>query len=212
MPLPVAHSLIGASIVTLALRRLDRKSIVPLFIGGILGLLPDLDLVLSWGLGLGRHYHGSYTHSLLFALAAGAAVSLLRREEQPRTVAGYVGAVLSHGLLDALTKSEFGGAALFWPFDPAQYRLGLLSNYEFYPNPAAQSWWSILTGSAPYLLRELNLCLPVFILAVAIRHKLSLTAVNPDADRTVIPNPKGHEGAGTRNQPLEGKKHGAQRI
>ncbi|MFN7621892.1 MAG: DUF480 domain-containing protein, partial [Acidobacteriota bacterium] len=106
MPLPVAHSLIGASLVTLAMRRLDwRLDWGPILTGAILGALPDLDLILSWGLGLGLHYHGSYTHSALFALSAGAAAALLRGEEHPRAVSGYVGAVLSHGLLDALTNA-----------------------------------------------------------------------------------------------------------
>lgn len=179
MPLPVAHSLVGASIVILARRRLDRYSVVPLLIGGLLGLLPDVDLLLSWGLGLGRYYHGSYTHSLLFAVAVGAGVSLLRREEQPRAIAGYIGAALSHGVLDALTKNQFGGAALLWPFSLTQYRLGLVPNYEFYPNPDVQGWGRILAEAAPYLVRELRVYLPVLVLAALIRYKYSQPQSSP---------------------------------
>ena len=79
MPLPVAHSLVGASIVTLAMRRFDpRLDWAPVLVGAVLGLLPDLDLLLTWGLRLGIEYHGSYTHSILFALAAGAAFAAVR--------------------------------------------------------------------------------------------------------------------------------------
>ena len=178
MPLPVAHSLIGASIVTIALRRTDwRSGLAPILIGAFLGALPDIDLFLSWGLGLGQHYHGSYTHSILFAVAAGAAVSLLRGEEQPRAVVGYVGAILSHGVLDALTKDQFGGAALLWPWSLDRYRLGLMPNYEFYPNPAVQSWISILVAALPHLIGELKLFLPVFLLALAIRFGLRQQSV-----------------------------------
>lgn len=170
MPLPVAHSLVGASIVTLAMRRFDpRLDWAPVLVGAVLGLLPDLDLLLTWGLRLGIEYHGSYTHSILFALAAGAATCLLRGEVQPRAVAGYVGAVLSHGLLDILTKDQFGGAALFWPFSTAHIRLGLLPNYEFYPNPGVQSWFQIAIAAWPFFLNELKLYLPVLLLAVIYR-------------------------------------------
>ena len=170
MPLPVAHSLMGASIVILARRQLDRSSVAPVLVGGGLGLLPDFDLLLSWGLGLGRNYHGSYTHSVLFAVAVGAGVSLLRREEQPRAVAGYIGAALSHGVLDALTKNQFGGAALLWPFSLTQYRLGLIPNYEFYPNPDLHGWWHIVVEAVPHLFLEIRIYLPVFVLATIIRH------------------------------------------
>jgi membrane-bound metal-dependent hydrolase YbcI (DUF457 family) len=174
MPLPVAHSLIGASLVTLSLRRLDwRLDWGPILTGAILGALPDLDLLLSWGLGLGLHYHGSYTHSALFALSAGAAAALLRGEEQPRAVIGYVSAVLSHGLLDALTKDQFGGAALLWPLSTTQFRFGLLPNYEFYPNPLGQGWLSVFRDALPHLFREFKLYLPVFLLAAAYRYNFS---------------------------------------
>ncbi|NBO65496.1 MAG: metal-dependent hydrolase [Acidobacteria bacterium] len=170
MPLPVAHSLVGASIVTLALRQPSWQSAWgPVLVGAFLGALPDVDLLLSWGLGLGHHYHGSYTHSILFAVAAGAGVALLRGEEELRAVLGYVGATLSHGLLDTLTKDQFGGAALLWPWSFDRYRLGLIPNYDFYPNPAVQSWRAILLAALPHLAYELKNYLPVIILALAIR-------------------------------------------
>ncbi|MFM8392494.1 MAG: metal-dependent hydrolase [Acidobacteriota bacterium] len=175
MPLPVAHSLVGASIVTLAMRRLEwRLDWGPILTGALLGALPDLDLILSWGLGRGLHYHGSYTHSLLFALAAGAAAALIRREEQPRAVLGYIFAALSHGLLDALTKDQFGGAALLWPLSTTQFRFGLLPNYEFYPNPPLQGWLRVVRDAVPHLWRELKLYLPVFLMVAAYRYNFTV--------------------------------------
>jgi membrane-bound metal-dependent hydrolase YbcI (DUF457 family) len=191
MPLPVAHSLVGASITTLALRHLDwRHDWAPILIGAILGALPDIDLVLTWGLGRGIESHGSYTHSLLFAISSGSAVALLRREEDWRSVAGYVGAALSHGLLDALTKDQFGGAALLWPLSSNQFRLGLLPNYEFYPNPSVQSWLRISLDALPHLFGELKHYLPVFLLAAAYRYNFSMNSIHVAAGSPVAKRSK----------------------
>jgi membrane-bound metal-dependent hydrolase YbcI (DUF457 family) len=195
MPLPVAHSLVGASIVTLAMRRFDpRLDWKPLLVGAFLGVLPDIDLMLTWGLGRGLEYHGTYTHSILFAVAAGAATCLLRGELQPRAVAGYVGAVLSHGLLDILTKDQFGGAALFWPFSTSHLRLGLLPNYEFYPNPRVQSWWRIVTSAGPFFLNELKLYLPLLLLAVIYRTRHGATAMAGDSANPSVVKGERHRG------------------
>ena len=177
MPLPVAHSLIGASIVTLALRRLDwRFDWRPILIGALLGLLPDFDLLVSWGLQRGIEHHGTYTHSILFAVSCGSVVALLRGERDLRVVAGYISAVLSHGVIDALTKDQFGGAALVWPLSTEQIRLGLLPNYEFYPNPSVQGWLRILLDSLPHMFRELKLYLPVFMLVAAYRYNFGMNS------------------------------------
>lgn len=175
MPLPVAHSLVGATMVTLAMRRFEwRLDIAPLLVGAMLGALPDIDLLLSWGLNFGQRAHGSYTHSILFAVAAGAAASLIRNEPQPRAVAGYVGAGLSHGLLDTLTKDQFGGAALLWPISRHHFRFGLIANYEFYPNPEVQSWFRIFIDAVPYLVREFQLYLPLLMIALIYRTRPGL--------------------------------------
>ena len=172
MPLPVAHSLIGASIVALTVRDLSWKDgWKPILIGAAIGAIPDLDLIITWGLRWGLKYHGSYTHSILFAFALGSTVALLRKEVNVRAASGYIGAVLSHGLLDVLTKKEFGGVQLLWPFSTERYKWGLMSNYEFYPNPAQQSVMEILQQSWRFCAREFLIVFPILLVIIVVKSR-----------------------------------------
>ncbi len=167
MPLPVAHGLIGAGIGALAPGKLTwQRTLLSMVVGGLIAAIPDIDLVVAWGMGGGVSAHGSYTHSILFAVGLGAAVALLMRPVTWRGAAVFIAAVLSHGLLDCLTKDEFGGAALFWPFSRVVWNLGLLANYEFFPNPARQSWREIALDALPFCLHELRVygAFPVAVL------------------------------------------------
>jgi len=136
MPLPVAHGLVGASLVVLSRSRFSLKRDWGMMaFGAALGILPDFDIFFSWVLGLGIKWHGSFTHSIFFAAAAGCVSAALRREGETRDIPVYAMATLSHGLLDAITKKEYGGAQLFWPFSSHTYRLKLFDYFEWYPNP-----------------------------------------------------------------------------
>ena len=71
MPLPVAHGLIGASIVA-ALLPLSRSRIAkPLLLGAVLGISPDLDYALNWFRISGGGWHHGFTHSIPFAFVVG---------------------------------------------------------------------------------------------------------------------------------------------
>lgn len=136
MPLPVAHALIGASAVVLSRSRFSLKCDWGMMVfGAALGILPDFDIFFSWVLGFGIKWHGSFTHSIAFAATAGCVSAALRREGEMRDIPVYALATLSHGLLDVITKKEFGGAQLFWPFSQRTYRLKLFDYFEWYPNP-----------------------------------------------------------------------------
>jgi inner membrane protein len=90
-----------------------------------LSLMPDADVI---GFSLGVEYgdpwgHRGATHSLAFALAAGAFVGLGARRfrASPLRFWAIASAVLvSHGLLDTITDGGLG-CALFWPFDLTRY-------------------------------------------------------------------------------------------
>lgn len=136
MPLPVAHALIGASVVAASRGRFSlKRDWGTMAFGAALGVLPDLDIFFSWVLGFGIKWHGSFTHSIFFAAAVGCVIAALRREGEARDIPVYALATLSHGLLDVITKKEFGGAQLFWPFSSRIYRLKLFTYFEWYPNP-----------------------------------------------------------------------------
>lgn len=136
MPLPVAHGLIGASMVVASRERFSlKRDWGTMIFGAALGILPDFDIFFSWVLGFGIKWHGSFTHSIFFAMVAGCVSAALRREGEMRDIPVYALATFSHSLLDVITKKEFGGAQLFWPFSSHTYRLKLFDYFEWYPNP-----------------------------------------------------------------------------
>ena len=170
MPLPVAHGLVGAAIV--AATRDDfsfRKDWGPMVMGATLAVVPDLDLYLSWVLGYGLRMHGTFSHSIFFALAIGSIASLLMREDSVKCVLGYFGAALSHGLLDTATKKDFGGSALLWPLSDQRFRLGIIKDYEFYPDPNTQTIGEMLAHTAEFCYYELWIYLPIFVLVVFVK-------------------------------------------
>jgi inner membrane protein len=124
MPFPIAHALLGASIVVAGSPqpiRPNRAWLKKLIIGSILAILPDLDYVGISFLNLNRSWHRGPTHSLLVALVAGALISLLfRRGARLRWAMIYAAAIASHGLLDSLLSMD-RGAALLWPLSSHRF-------------------------------------------------------------------------------------------
>ncbi len=167
MPLPVAHGLIGASVVVLMRDgfswRRDRRAVL---LGATLATLPDLDLFFSWILGYGLKWHGSFSHSILFAMIVGSVVVALMRKGETRDILVYTTATLSHGVLDVITKKEFGGSQLLWPFSPYRYRLSLFSYFEFYPNPVGEPLWPIVERGLLISFYELLIFAPIFAAVV----------------------------------------------
>jgi inner membrane protein len=93
-----------------------------LLLGAILAMLPDIDAVGYW-LGVPTHSligHRGLTHSIAFALSVGLAAGWWwSRKATPvprsRLMLYLVAAMLSHGMLDALTNGG-PGIAFFAPF------------------------------------------------------------------------------------------------
>jgi len=137
MPLPIAHALMGASVVAAfrpsgSLKR-DWKF---LLLGAFLGVLPDFDYALTWARVGGRGWHHDFTHSILFAFLVGLVTAAVINHFSFRDVTAYFLAMLSHSMLDFLF-TESRGVELLWPFSDKLFKLGLQSpfSYNWRPSP-----------------------------------------------------------------------------
>src|SRR5256885_1178615 len=98
MPLPIAHALVGASIVTAMLPDASpTHNWKPLVIGAALSVCPDLDYF------LGTSLHRGFTHSLFFALLVSALCLAVTGLAKIRVAIAYAAAFFSHALLDYAT-------------------------------------------------------------------------------------------------------------
>ena len=169
MSLPIAHALVGTSILAALDDRVDfcsRRS--ALLIACLLPAAPDLDFLLVWLFGYSRlGWHRTFSHSVTFsvlfglALAAGVA---WRRRGSPRWAFVFGTALmLSHAVIDMFGHGASGGAGrgvmLLWPFDaqfyaaPWQflppgirgsliiYARTALTELVYLGPPAALIWW-----------------------------------------------------------------------
>jgi membrane-bound metal-dependent hydrolase YbcI (DUF457 family) len=124
MPLPLAHGLLGATIVAAARpRAAGRQSALPLLAGALLANAADFDFGLVFALH-SRAWHRGFTHSLAFALLVCALFLFGLGLRRARAAAGYGLAYASHALLDFATTKVGGGVELFWPFSSERLGLG----------------------------------------------------------------------------------------
>ncbi|MDT4954432.1 MAG: inner membrane protein [Acidobacteriota bacterium] len=132
MPLPIAHSLIGASVVTLCRPRSPLKDDWRLFLfGAFLAVIPDFDFFLIWGLHLSREWHRGVSHSIFFALMLTGATLLVAGLSRTGIVLACGAAFLSHGILDFLSTRQGMGVELLWPFSDDRLKLGVVGISEF---------------------------------------------------------------------------------
>ncbi|MEX2582974.1 MAG: hypothetical protein WD766_06860 [Gemmatimonadota bacterium] len=68
LPLPSAHLLVGAGAAELARGRSDLPQKSTWIVGGIFGVLPDMDIAVGVALGVGTALHGTVTHALFAVL------------------------------------------------------------------------------------------------------------------------------------------------
>lgn len=132
MSLPLAHALVGgAAGVALWPDRTAAGSRRALAAGALLGVCPDADYLLSWLHVLGWGWHHGFTHSVAFAVIAGAAASRVLGLPGWRGALACVLAALSHPLLDYVV-TESPGVALWWPMTSRRTKLGIdaLSYYR----------------------------------------------------------------------------------
>ena len=174
MPLPVAHAILGASVVAAA-RPLGRvrKDLRVWLLGVALGVAPDFDLFFSWVFNLGGMRHGRFTHSIIVAAAAGVLAAHLCGPFSVRNALVLSGAALSHGLLDVVTRKEWSGAALFWPFDARMVRLGLFDYFEFFPHSGIGSVAAQFRRALEISCYEVLIFGPVLLLVIWGRRKFA---------------------------------------
>lgn len=116
MPLPVAHALVGASVVAATYTRPDSSRYpLALIVGALLANAPDLDFLLVFTFH-SRIWHRGFTHSFVFACFVGLLLIFSLGLRRARDGAAYGLAFASHCLLDFLTTKEGGGVELLWPF------------------------------------------------------------------------------------------------
>jgi membrane-bound metal-dependent hydrolase YbcI (DUF457 family) len=137
MPLPIAHALMGASVVA-AFHPLGsfKQTGKFLLLGAALGALPDFDYALTLARVGGKGWHHQFAHSILFAFLVGLVAAAIINHFSPRTVTVFFLATLSHSVLDFLF-TESRGVELFWPVSDKFFRLGLRPpisyNWRMYP-------------------------------------------------------------------------------
>ncbi|HEX8087430.1 MAG TPA: metal-dependent hydrolase [Blastocatellia bacterium] len=170
MPLPVAHGLVGASVVAVvdgadACRNSGKR----ILLGAALAILPDVDFFFVWVIGLGANWHRGFTHSILFALIAALFVTLLAGEARLKGFIAYWLACLSHGALDALTTKNNIGVEFWWPLCAIRYRTGAFDHWNYQMRMGQQDWWGFFTSALRITMFEILAFTPVFLLALLVK-------------------------------------------
>lgn len=165
MPSPLGHILGG-----LAVREFTRQKTSPLSTA-LLSVAADIDFAPGLASGESTRYHGSVTHSIAAAMAAGALAALLHGSGDSRfRVAGASAAIYgSHLLLDAFGKELADGMPLLWPVNttrlavPGQW---FRTIYRTKDTPYLRSLFNRGNGRA--LIREIRILLPLYLMARAL--------------------------------------------
>ena len=158
MPLPVAHGLLGAALVSALHPRPRRLHRLPLVAGALIANCADLDFALVF-LYHSKDWHRAFTHSIFFALALTLSAAALAGRTRLREVLAYGAAFASHGLLDYATTKAAGGVQLLWPLSGERLGLRLWGLSEVPSRmPPGGVWKSLLLEAAlfaPLLLAVL---------------------------------------------------------
>jgi membrane-bound metal-dependent hydrolase YbcI (DUF457 family) len=163
MPLPIAHSLLGASVVALLHPQFKKNNAFPLFVGLVLANAADFDFALVFLFG-SYEWHRGFSHSILFAVIVWLTISAANKFLQFREAAAYGLAFASHFFLDYATTKVGGGVELFWFFNTKRFGLRWFGLSEM---PSELSILELLGA----LLLELIIFAPLFVLILYFRRK-----------------------------------------
>jgi len=166
MPLPVAHGLLGASIVAALHQKPARiRHPTSLLAGALLANAADLDFLLVVVL-RSKAWHRGFTHSIVFSLLICFLFLIILRQGPVRNAIAYGLAFTSHGLLDYLTSKNGGGIELFWPFSRERLILGWWGLSEV---PSQLTWLEIFQA----LALETMLFSPLLIAVLLLRRSFA---------------------------------------
>ncbi len=122
MPLPIAHGLLGATLVA-ATHPQSKSQVISLIAGALVAIAADLDFVMVFLLGP-KNWHRGFSHSPAFALIVILIFALLSARARFKQALAYGLAFASHGILDYLTTLKGGGVAMLWPFSSQRFGAG----------------------------------------------------------------------------------------
>ena len=130
MPLPVAHSLLGATLANSFLPADNPNRMRVLLLCALVSIAPDFDFLPIILFDLDRTFHRGFSHSPFFAILVGSTIFLIvGRRRWPEAIL-YTCAMLSHGLLDAITAVKGQGVALLWPLSDDRFKLSAIPLFE----------------------------------------------------------------------------------
>lgn len=161
MPLPIAHGLLGASLVAAIHPNPEKRRFLPVLAGALLANAADFDFGFSVFFGL-KGWHRGFTHSLLFALVFLLAAVIVFGREHFRAALAYGAAYASHFILDFATTQKGHGIELLFPFTFERFGLRLLSLSEIPSQLSA-------AGIAATIGLEILIFAPLFALVVWVR-------------------------------------------
>jgi membrane-bound metal-dependent hydrolase YbcI (DUF457 family) len=137
MPLPVAHSLLGATFASSLVPADEPNRMRILLLCALVSIVPDFDFLPIVLFDIDRSFHRGFSHSIFFAIVVGATIFLFIGRQRWREGLLYTIAMLSHGLLDALTAVNGQGVALLWPLTDDRFKLSVIPLFEIsYSTPA----------------------------------------------------------------------------
>ncbi len=161
MPLPVAHALLGASLIAATHPQSTKRNFVPLLAGVILANAADFDFILAFTLH-SKAWHRGFSHSLSFALIVFLILVLSLGKRHIKEAISYGLAFTSHGVLDYATTVQGGGVELLWPFYAERFLLGWVGLSEV---PSKLTGVEIVKA----LALEFILFAPLFMLVLGLR-------------------------------------------
>jgi membrane-bound metal-dependent hydrolase YbcI (DUF457 family) len=115
MPLPIAHGLLGATLVAAIHPEPAKRYSIPLLAGAFLANAADLDFALVFVL-RSKAWHRGFSHSITFALIVGLIFVLFLGKCHIREAIAYGLAFASHAILDYVTTKEGGGVKYYGLF------------------------------------------------------------------------------------------------